>query len=158
MDSIKNITLTRYNVKILQQNLETRSDFSFAMKFVIAFSLFMTLVRGQDLQPFDFNIKDTKSIWESPELQQAVEEIKSSLKIPEEENIEPVQSRIIGGYFALPGQFPHHVLLNLDSVYICGGSLLNANWVLTVRNFFFSKFRALYFYCFLYCKGSALCC
>lgn len=99
------------------------------MEFVIVFSLLMTLVRSQDLKPFDFNIKENKSIWESPELQPVLAKINS------DDNIEPAQTKIAGGNIATPDQFPHHVLLYLDSAYVCGGSLLNADWILTVRMF-----------------------
>lgn len=112
------------------------------MEFIITFSLLSTLVRGQDLHPFDINMEDIKSIWESPELQPALEKIK--LAFPDVEDFDDSedshdsddvpQSRIAGGQIALPGQFPHYVMVYLDSAYLCGGSLLLANWVLTVRN------------------------
>lgn len=87
-------------------------------------------VRSQLLQPFDVNMQDIKSIWESPDLQPALTKINSFI------NNGNIVHRIVGGDFALPEQFLHHVLLHLESAYICGGSLLNANWILTVRMFF----------------------
>lgn len=47
--------------------------------------------------------------------------------------------RIAGGEFAKLGQFVHQaLLLNIDSVgdsYICGGSIISHNWILTVNEF-----------------------
>lgn len=40
--------------------------------------------------------------------------------------------RIINGLRAAPGQFPYYMFLVVDSISICGGSLIRPNWVLTV--------------------------
>lgn len=44
--------------------------------------------------------------------------------------------RIIGGELAKPGQFVYQaLLLNIDSLgdtYVCGGSIISHNWILTV--------------------------
>lgn len=47
-------------------------------------------------------------------------------------------SRIYGGQTAYLGQFPHHALLEtIDRTtgdrFICGGSILTHNWILTVN-------------------------
>ncbi|XP_071452155.1 brachyurin-like [Hetaerina americana] len=40
-------------------------------------------------------------------------------------------SRITGGHQAKHGQFPWQALISMDSSYVCGGSLISENWVLT---------------------------
>lgn len=40
--------------------------------------------------------------------------------------------RIVNGIAAQAGQFPYYVLLQVDNVDQCGGSLIKPNWVLTV--------------------------
>jgi secreted trypsin-like serine protease len=38
---------------------------------------------------------------------------------------------IVGGSDATLGQFPWQVYLHIDQTWVCGGSLILANWVLT---------------------------
>ena len=40
-------------------------------------------------------------------------------------------NRIIGSYDAEPGEFPHHVSLHHNDNFFCGGSLIQADKVLT---------------------------
>lgn len=40
--------------------------------------------------------------------------------------------RIIGGKAAEEGQFPHQVSIRNNGIHICGGSIINQQWVLTV--------------------------
>lgn len=45
-------------------------------------------------------------------------------------------SKIINGELAVEGQFPHMVQLSIrrkEATKYCGGSLINSQWVLTVR-------------------------
>ncbi|KAG8233806.1 hypothetical protein J437_LFUL008026 [Ladona fulva] len=42
-----------------------------------------------------------------------------------------VNSRIVGGEIATHGQFPWQVLISMDNSYVCGGSLIASNWILT---------------------------
>jgi hypothetical protein len=46
-----------------------------------------------------------------------------------------VSSRIINGTQSKLGQFPYYVMLSIDDLYMCGGSLIKPNWVLTVSSF-----------------------
>lgn len=68
-------------------------------------------------------------IWESPELQPVLQKIAPNFKIP---RFTDRQGRINGGVQATPGLFPHHTYLVIDDRYICGGSLIKLDWVLTV--------------------------
>jgi secreted trypsin-like serine protease len=43
-----------------------------------------------------------------------------------------VQRRIAGGEKAKPGHFPHAVLLMHEGQYICTGSIITKEWILTV--------------------------
>ncbi|XP_029435622.1 serine protease 55-like [Rhinatrema bivittatum] len=44
------------------------------------------------------------------------------------------QSRIIGGSNALPGEWPWAVSLQTQNIHFCGGSILNAWWILTAAH------------------------
>lgn len=49
----------------------------------------------------------------------------------------PIQSRIVNGQLSKRGQFPYQALLDIrtaESNFVCGGSLLNAEWVLTAAH------------------------
>lgn len=41
---------------------------------------------------------------------------------------------IVGGADATLGQFPWQVYLNIESTWVCGGSLILENWVLTAAH------------------------
>jgi secreted trypsin-like serine protease len=46
-------------------------------------------------------------------------------------------SKIVNGELAVEGQFPHMVQLSIrrrEATKYCGGSLIDSQWVLTVRN------------------------
>ncbi|XP_075166427.1 trypsin-1 [Haematobia irritans] len=43
-------------------------------------------------------------------------------------------TRIIGGEFASPGQFPHQVSLQLKGRHHCGGSLISENFIVTAAH------------------------
>lgn len=42
--------------------------------------------------------------------------------------------QIVGGKKATRGQFPWQTLLTLDGSYMCGGSLISPNWILTAAH------------------------
>ncbi|XP_017482029.1 PREDICTED: trypsin-1 [Rhagoletis zephyria] len=42
--------------------------------------------------------------------------------------------RIIGGQYALSGQFPHQVSLQLRGRHHCGGSLISPSWIITAAH------------------------
>lgn len=44
------------------------------------------------------------------------------------------EGRIVGGYTAQEGQFPHQVSLRMNGNHFCGGSLIASNWVLTAAH------------------------
>lgn len=84
---------------------------------------------AQDLTPFDFDWNDVKDIWDALDMEEALGKI-----IPDE--YKTLKQKIVGGSDAKPSQFPFYVLLKIflgTQVAACGGSLLNYNWVLTVR-------------------------
>lgn len=62
-------------------------------------------------------------------------------------------SRIVGGETASMGQFPHQVGLFLidysQRTYLCGGSIINENWILTAGHCT-SKWVKLYKFIFRY--------
>lgn len=49
----------------------------------------------------------------------------------------PSQSRIVGGSLAAAGEFPYQVALlrsKADKSIWCGGSIIDANWILTAAH------------------------
>lgn len=40
--------------------------------------------------------------------------------------------RIVGGDRAVEGQFPYHIYAYIDDSWLCGGSIINQNYILTV--------------------------
>lgn len=95
------------------------------MKLILVLSFIASVALAQKTYPLDFDYTKLKSIWESPEL---------AHRRPKSFGEDTRGGRIVGGSFAHPGQFPHHVLTIIDGGYWCGGSLIYENWVLTVRN------------------------
>lgn len=103
------------------------------MKLVLASCCWLTLAHSQILQPLDFDWKELKPISESPEFEPALNFIDQNLiRDSTTSTSANLSSRIVGGKFSNAGQFPHHVQLILDSKYLCGGSLIDAKWILTV--------------------------
>lgn len=100
------------------------------MKLTIALIFLSSAALSQEPRPLDFDWRKIESIWAAPHLQPALKRISERYNVSQQANIE---SRIVGGKIAKPGQFPFHVLIILDKNYWCGGSLLNADYVLTVR-------------------------
>lgn len=60
-----------------------------------------------------------------------------------------VAGQIIGGAAAVQTQFPWQIYMYMDNSWICGGSLIAANWVLTaahcVKGYFFYKTSVYWF-------------
>ncbi|CRK86623.1 CLUMA_CG000460, isoform A [Clunio marinus] len=98
------------------------------MKLTLLLVIFATATLAQDLTPFDFDWRELKSVWESPELLPTLKKIDPSYDATVR------GGRIVGGSIAEVGQFPFSVLVVMDEGYWCGGSLLNAYWVLTAAN------------------------
>ncbi|XP_037942605.1 serine protease SP24D-like [Teleopsis dalmanni] len=42
--------------------------------------------------------------------------------------------RIVGGYDALPDQFPHQISLRMNHYHICGGSIISSKYILTAAH------------------------
>lgn len=76
--------------------------------------------------------KSLKNVWESPELQPALENLRSRYK-GNMEFREKKFPRILDGKKAKYGDFPYYFLLELDNNYHCGGSLIKPYWILTVN-------------------------
>ena len=103
---------------------------------LIAFlSLCLCKVPVKSVYKFDVDVKKLKNIWESPELKPALNNLEKKMIHKRKLN-----SKILQGNSANPGQFPFHVLLAIDYFYECGGSLIKPNWVLTVRMTFLATF------------------
>lgn len=43
--------------------------------------------------------------------------------------------RIVGGQEAAAGQFPYQIYQYIDDMWICGGSIISENFILTVNTF-----------------------
>lgn len=85
--------------------------------------------------PIPEKYRNAKSISEHPKMQ---EFYKRNMKSMENSNIQPF---IVGGANATLGQIPHQVLIFINmpngDVYLCGGVLIQREWVLTVSALIF---------------------
>lgn len=97
------------------------------MKFVVLSVLF-SIAFAQDFESFDFDLTKFKNIWESPKLQPALKNFIPKVRVGANRG-----SRIINGFLASPGQFPYYVVLIIDMEYLCGGSIIKPDWILTVQ-------------------------
>jgi len=93
-------------------------------------------------QPLDFDWRDLKNIWESPRLEPAVKRITSRYDLGYDLKSTIDQRGIVGGNYARLGQFPFHTLLVIDGMWWCGGSLINANFILTAAHCIYESFSA----------------
>ena len=96
-------------------------------KLLFVLFTFLSICRCKVHHKFDVDVKNLKSIWESPEMKPVLKNLEKKVTRKSEPS-----SRILNGIPAQPGQFPFHVLLAIDMFYECGGSLIKPNWVLTV--------------------------
>jgi len=83
-------------------------------------------------QPLDFNWRDLKNIWQSPRLEPALQRFRSRLSMRDLDSHD--LQRIVGGNEARVSQFPFSVLTVIDNMWWCGGSIINANYVLTAAH------------------------
>lgn len=95
------------------------------LSFLLSFSIFF-----QEISPVSSEFKAGKSIWESPELQPAMNNLATSFTAAKRKLL---ASRITNGLSAKAGQFPHGVAMLIDVDFVCGGSFLSSRWILTVR-------------------------
>ncbi|XP_054728596.1 serine protease SP24D-like [Anastrepha obliqua] len=42
--------------------------------------------------------------------------------------------RVVGGYDAVPAEFPHQISLRMEHRHICGGSIIKSNYILTAAH------------------------
>lgn len=101
------------------------------MKIVILTLLTLTLTSAQVFNGDDW--KQVKSPLDSPHYQLIMSEMFPELNANGKINR---GARIAGGQLATLGQFKHQaLLLTVDSfgdTYVCGGSIISHNWILTV--------------------------
>jgi secreted trypsin-like serine protease len=55
-----------------------------------------------------------------------------------------IDSQIVGGLKAKKGQFPWQVLIQMDGQFMCGGSLIDPEWVLTAAHCVFGYVCMIY--------------
>ena len=98
------------------------------MKFILLASSLIVAVLGH---PFGVKWKLAKSPLDTPHYQEVLNKI---FQIPITQLARG--SRITNGYPATLGQFKHQALLYSKDVhgdiYVCGGSVISYNWILTV--------------------------
>lgn len=105
------------------------------MKSISVFIAIVGFASAQSL--FSDQWKELKSPLDSPRYQEIISRI-----FPENTSTNRVNrgGRIAGGELAVLGQFVHQALLLTTDVngdtFVCGGSVLSHNWILTVRPFF----------------------
>jgi len=95
-------------------------------------------------QPFNFDWRNLKDIWEHPRLEPTVQNFQSRFGINLRTNATNLRG-VVGGNYARLGQFPFHVLTVIDDMWWCGSSLLNANWALTAGHcIYLSQYATVY--------------
>lgn len=103
------------------------------MKIILIVSAIFAIAQCEFFIPEEF--KNAKDISESPHMQEKLMNIYPQINDNDEVGKTPF---IIGGSNATLGQFPHQVLIYIQvsasAVYICGGSLIKYNWVLTAAH------------------------
>lgn len=92
------------------------------MKLLFILSAFVVLTLAQGHRPIDFDLSKFKEATEKSENKSEAQKVNRN-------------GRIIGGQYACEGQFPHQVMLLMDGIGMCGGSLIKPFYVLTVRSF-----------------------
>lgn len=101
------------------------------MKLVFVIFAVLGCVFATDFVPNDW--KFVQSPLDSPRYREILSEI-----IPDSPLTVRRGGRIAGGATANLGQFPHQALLltrdTLGDDYICGGSIISHNWILTVSH------------------------
>lgn len=103
------------------------------MKSIFVLSVIFCSALADDFIPNDW--KFVKFPLEAPRYQEVLKEI-----FPESTDSPKINrgGRIAGGEAAKLGQFVHQALLMTRDVYgddyICGGSIISHNWILTVSN------------------------
>jgi hypothetical protein len=103
------------------------------MKF-LALLLFLSFSFAQYMPISVLDNLNLRSIWEAPKLQKTVAHLETRFKRKNQTNSRQF-SRIIDGTKAKLGDFPYHVLIEVDETFWCGGSILSATWVITVKEF-----------------------
>jgi hypothetical protein len=100
------------------------------MKTILAILSVVAIVQCQFTVPDEF--RNAKSINEHPKMQSFYSE-----HFPQDETVGKTPF-IVGGANAALGQFPHQALMYItvsaSAIYICGGSLINQKWIVTVSH------------------------
>lgn len=100
------------------------------MKFLIVLLLANFALAVPDLVWFNDEVKDAKPVEEFPDYKEVINK-----RYPDRPSVRK-GGRILNGFPATFGQFPHQALLNMydpaTGWYICGGSFIRYNFVLTV--------------------------
>ena len=101
------------------------------MKIAVLALSVLTLTSAQVFNGYDW--KEVKSPLDSPHYQLIMREMFPQLFVNGKINR---AGRIAGGQLATMGQFKHQALLltvdDYGDTYVCGGSIISHNWILTV--------------------------
>lgn len=99
--------------------------------FMAFFGVFLFVAESHRIRS---DWKDIPPAYEAPEYQFALKNILRRGKIP----LKPNGGRIINGYLASMGQFPHQVLKFMQAPggnwFFCGGSIISEHWVLSAAH------------------------
>lgn len=93
-----------------------------------------TKLKRKTVQPPVINPKYTAAKWDQVMKSQVIHpevENGKDKETKEQPGLVTHGSRIVGGQIARHGQFPWQALLSMDDSYVCGGSLISPNWILT---------------------------
>lgn len=97
-------------------------------KISIIFATLFIFINGAKI-PGD--IKQAKDIFEYEGYREIAQQLRNSLPTHE-----PIERRITNGTRANLGQFPYQAFVmpisSTFQIYICGGTLIRYNWILTV--------------------------
>ncbi|CRK91709.1 CLUMA_CG005355, isoform A [Clunio marinus] len=84
--------------------------------------------------PLDFKEEDLKNIWTAPQNAKAVNHIAKTNGSKASVLLKKFNPRIVKGFKATPGAVNYQIFLLIGDGYLCGGSMIKRDWVLSAAH------------------------